>query len=521
MGSSHEPQQETRPPGPHAVLAVLLGVAALAVFLALARTLWPFTVDDTFITLRYARNLAAGSGPTFNPGVPTEGCTTFLWMVLLAASHALGLDALAFAKGLGVLATLALLGATSRLAHELTLFLAPGRRLVPPACAALLLAAFVPTAVHAVSGMETALFAALLTAFFVLATRHLGAPASAGARGLALLSLALGLARPEGNLAALLVLGTTAALLPRAPRLALLRTSALLYVLPGVLYFTWRFAYYGYLLPLPYYVKVWDQVPLAGALTVLAFLGVMAVHFGALVLLGLLRFDRRMLPAFAATAGLLAFFLFPRPTMTYNWRYLFPVTPLLVALAARGLAVATDRLECRPLPTLALLAAPVLALVVATGLLSDAPRVTSAQLAYARGLDRAHVALGRALAPLARRAGPAPLVALSDAGAVPYYSDWRALDLFGLNEPSIALTGSRDPAWVMARHPDVIVLVSTSADRFVPLRWNTYEAPILRACLAGGMARIARFTFEPGGYFLWAMADPGGPAGRALAGARP
>ena len=521
MGSRTERQREAGAAGPDTVLAVLLGVAALAVCLALVRALWPFTVDDTFITLRYARNLAAGAGPTFNPGVPAEGCTTFLWMGLLAVPHALGLDALLCAKGLGVLATFALLGATWRLARELTSFLAPGWRQVPAACAALLLAAFVPTAVHAVSGMETALFAALLTGLFALAARHTGAPSAAGARGLALLSLALGLTRPEGNLAAVLLLGTTAGLLPRAPRRALARASALLYLLPGALYFAWRFAYYGHLLPLPYYVKVWDQTPLAGAPSLLDFLGVMGVHFGVLVALGLLRFERRLLPALAAAAGLLAFFLFPRPLMAYHWRYLFPVAPLIVALAARGLAVATDWLARRPLPALARLAAPALALLVAASLLSDAPRVASERLTYARGLERAHVALGRALAPLARRAGPPPLVALSDAGAVPYYSGWRALDLFGLDEPHIALTDSRDPAWVMAHRPDAVVLVSTSPDRFVPFPWNAYEVPILEACLAGGMARVARYTFQPDGYFLWVMAQPRGPVARALTGATP
>src|SRR5438128_1280326 len=51
-------------------LAVAAGLASLALFAYLAQRVWPFTVDDSFITLRYARNLAAGYGPTFNPGEP-------------------------------------------------------------------------------------------------------------------------------------------------------------------------------------------------------------------------------------------------------------------------------------------------------------------------------------------------------------------------------------------------------------------------------------------------------------------
>jgi hypothetical protein len=220
--------------------------------------------------------------------------------------------------------------------------------------------------------------------------------------------------------------------------------------------------------------------------------------------------------------------------MAYHWRYLYPVVPLIAALAARGLAVSTSWLERRSLPALARAAAPALTLIVAASLLAQAPAAIADRRAYAAGLARAHVALGRALAPLASpaafataRNGSAPArpseggprLALSDAGAVPYYSGWRALDLFGLDEPRIALTGSRDPAWVMAQRPDVLVLVSTRRDEFAPFPWNAYEAPIYRACLERGMVRAALFAFEPSRYFLWVMTDPRGAAAAALAGA--
>src|SRR4051812_35207028 len=60
---------------------LLCGVAA-SVLGAYIVYCWPFTVDDAFITFRYSQNLAAGYGPTFNPGVlpHAEGYTSFLWM---------------------------------------------------------------------------------------------------------------------------------------------------------------------------------------------------------------------------------------------------------------------------------------------------------------------------------------------------------------------------------------------------------------------------------------------------------
>src|SRR5262245_33211087 len=39
-----------------------------------------FTVDDIFISMRFAANLAKGRGPVFNPGERVEGFSTPLWV---------------------------------------------------------------------------------------------------------------------------------------------------------------------------------------------------------------------------------------------------------------------------------------------------------------------------------------------------------------------------------------------------------------------------------------------------------
>src|SRR5262245_7083765 len=54
------------------VAACLLALAAAALLYGVVRT-WPRTVDDAFITFRYAENLAEGAGPVFNPGERVEG----------------------------------------------------------------------------------------------------------------------------------------------------------------------------------------------------------------------------------------------------------------------------------------------------------------------------------------------------------------------------------------------------------------------------------------------------------------
>jgi hypothetical protein len=51
-----------------------------------------FVTDDAYISFVYARNLAEHGELAFNPGLPpVEGYTNFLWTVLLALVHRVGL----------------------------------------------------------------------------------------------------------------------------------------------------------------------------------------------------------------------------------------------------------------------------------------------------------------------------------------------------------------------------------------------------------------------------------------------
>ena len=63
-------------------------LVALIVILALAARLipGPRTIDDAYITFRYARNLLAGNGFVFNPGERVLGTTTPLFTLILAAA---------------------------------------------------------------------------------------------------------------------------------------------------------------------------------------------------------------------------------------------------------------------------------------------------------------------------------------------------------------------------------------------------------------------------------------------------
>src|ERR1700759_4082728 len=110
---------------PVRALLLLAGlVACLRYFLAeLARLKGGlgFPLDDSWIHLQFARNLARGLGLSYNPGHFVTGSTAPLWTALLSVLFLLPGSVVVWTKLLGIALHLAGVEATRRLARELGL----------------------------------------------------------------------------------------------------------------------------------------------------------------------------------------------------------------------------------------------------------------------------------------------------------------------------------------------------------------------------------------------------------------
>jgi hypothetical protein len=505
-----------------AAAVVVSALVAAGVGIGLLLSFWPFTVDDAFITFRYAQNLAAGSGATFNPGwAPVEGYTSFSWMLLLAVPHLLHLDPVVFAKVAGILSTLGhfvptlLLGART---------LGRDRRGVRSAAivgSTQLLGLLPATWIHAISGMETALFACLL-AFFLLAAADLGSRADRRAAWRAgVLGLLVGLTRPEGNLAVVAALAVALVLAPRDRRRTALGWIAFTYALPLAGYLGWRLAYFRMAFPLAFYVKVDGSTGLSGVGEVSHFGRHFLLWLSPLIGAGLPGLRRDLLPALAAATTLIAFFLVPSPIMAYDWRYLFPVVPLLVALATPGLemlagrpprsAAALPRSASAPSRRRVAVVLAVQAVIVGgigVAFLYDVNETIMAKRRYAQALEQGHVGLGRLLSEVAP-GEQQPLLAVADAGAIPYYSRWRTIDTFGLNDAVIARSGRHDPDYVLSQRPDLVILNSKSGFEFRPRM--PFLNDLYSRCLDQGLVQLEVWFARQDEYYLWLLGDPQNP----------
>jgi hypothetical protein len=385
-------------------------------------------LDDGWIHLRLARNLATGGGFGINRGEPVAASTAPLWSVTLAGLLALGIPGLSAVKGLGVACFALTALVTRRLAAAVALTpgLAWGAGLATVGLGRLVWGAL--------SGMEVPLAALCVTASGWAIARD---RAGLGAMGLGLATLA----RPEaGLLVGLHVLGSG------GWREACRRAGlAALVVSPAI---GFNFIVGGRLVSAPAAAKVeggllgraeglGDAWVVAGR-QVSAFLvewgGTLTrdhIALPALLVIGLWASRRGRLRWLAA-----ALLLHPIATALVapyrgpgfqTGRYSSHLLPLAVVMALIGLAHIRTWMPSRRLRgTVGLL------LLVGLGW-----RLPAGAEAYAWGVQNINamqVELGRWVAVHT----PADtLVALNDVGALSYFGERRVIDLMGLATPEV------------------------------------------------------------------------------------
>lgn len=445
------------------VHAALL-LVALGLFVYHAHIYWAWTEDDAFISFRYAQNLAAGNGLVFNPGERVEGYSNLAWVLLAAASLRAGQDPVMVAKIVGI--------ACGALAILLSWMLA--RRLVPQPGPTALVAPFYlaisPVLVqHAASGLETSSFAVLVVSGILLAAAGRGVPLAV-LRVAVLLLLAI--TRPEGPAVAavLLMLGPLARGATRDRR-AWMEAAA--FTLLFGAYFVWRWNYFGAPFPNTFYAKTRGGLHgiIDGAQYTLDFMrdagGPLLVGLAAVPLI-VGRSRPVMVPAFAVLAFYFGFVMISGGDWMFHYRFFAHILPLIAAAIAAGLDVVLSLPrpgKPRTAAVYALVAVVLLATHMSLGNTElRIARIVLPALQRHNYLSQNYEELGRWFAA---NTSPDASIAISDVGAVGYFSQRTIIDMFGLIDPHIGRLRGRmhykaDPGYVLERNPDYIVLVSLS-----------------------------------------------------------
>lgn len=432
----------------YAVIAAVAGAAALMFVNAI------FYVrhysDDAYISLRYARNLADGLGPVWNPGERVEGYTNFLWMAILAGIHKLGMDLVAASLVLAYLSMLATLLLCWKI-WELWAGEAPalGR---PAILAVSLLAIGLNDAVvfWGFSGLETPFAAMLLILAVYLWMRE--------SRGQAIPWSALALSaaamtRPE----MVLVAGVGGAFTAweaydRRDAVAIRRLVLWVVFFAGTYgsYFLWRYTYYGYLFPNTFYAKVGSNADgLSRGIDYLRNFGVSYLFLPLIVGAAALSFEgtklrRDSLHILAVVAVWAAAVAVEGGDAFPHGRFLAPLVPLLYLAGVSGLAALLTRAvpDPRQLATLALL-----------GLALGGLALARASVDNGLDTDRRAMEERRLLGLWLHDNVPSDYtIGVYAAGAVSYYSQLPTLDMLGLTDKVIAHSDVPDFGRGLAGH---------------------------------------------------------------------
>ncbi|MCD6046815.1 MAG: hypothetical protein K0S08_462 [Gammaproteobacteria bacterium] len=485
----------------------LICLPSLLVYLWAVSKLWPYTVDDSYITFRYAQNFATTGIISWNVGqAPIEGYTSFLHMLLMALGFHLNLSPIIYTKVLGITAAVLMLviGGTTVIIQRNAFY---------TICTALFFSFFfaeVDTAVHSISGLETNLF---LLCFFLLLTNFIYLIRKENILNwkklflFGLIALCLSLLRPEGYIFTAIIF---LALLweKRQQYKLIITTLCLAYLLPVLAYQAWHYFYFHQLFPLSFYVKMLqndvykNKSLLPGFPSIVDF--VQDHHY--LILASAIAFilTLRQKKIVALTLFLLAAVIFmmvakTKPIMNFNDRYIYPIWAILLVLPL------TFQLWQQK------------AKIIFCGFLFLCLLLQAHQIRaehrfqnyihgtamYANGLSNAHIQLGKLLAQMPHQ-GKA--IATGDSGAIPFYSGWNDIDVVGLNERTIAttrMTTAEVAQYVVKQAPQYIILVTLKEKEMSqesPARLALYQAAI-----QAGYRHVKTYTFDPSHYYLWVL----------------
>ena len=488
-------------------LCIVVAAALLTLHALFCSSLLGFdAVDDAYISYRYAHNAARGHGLTFNVGERrVEGYTNFLWTVMMIPAFWLRLPVHIVAIALGLawsLGCVALIGSEAR----------DGRWGM--AIAALLIAADGSFALWSVGGLESPLFAFLVLGGVLAYLREMDDPHCVPLSG-AWFALAA-MARPEG----VLVYGLTGVhhcltRLIRERRVAAVQDWRRLglFVLIWGPWFAFRWRYYGYPFPNTFYAKVtlgdsgaqrergmaYLQTFLQLHLAYLTLpLGVLALLSHRQVVAGgdddAWRRGQLLRQSYFAllVVGYSAYIVYVGGDWSVG-RFFVPILPPFYMLVGDGLD-AVRRWIINRAPDLRRVVGVVVGGAVvglAFGLFLNSSLGGEKALFLdrfnARQVGEARVTLGKWLHD---NFAPDTYIAVDAAGQIPFYSDLRTLDLFGLNDLNIAhrrveRMGKGTPGHekmdmnyvIFDARPDYIIIYGTAFDWLAAYGYERVDLP--------------------------------------------
>jgi arabinofuranosyltransferase len=445
----------------------------IPICLALAATgffLYPWwTVDDAWIAYRYGKNLVEAGELNWNPGQdPVEGYTGVFLPLLAAVFIQFGISVVVGVKVFCVLMWgVSLFFLRNILRRTGTSSFSSGVVLIAFSVSPL-------TFMHSLSGLETTVFMmGLLATIDAMLHWHQTGEIKAIYK-LGLWSLFICFVRPEG-----MIIGgaaCTIAFFSRSERqIKHLLLLAFLFAIPFLIYFLWRWNYYGQFLPNTFYAKrASEGFSLESIKMFVRFLGDYWLATVAIVIASRWfpgnetpKAGRKIFVIFSVAVVIPVFcvYLSSHLWMNYGARFFAPFAPLAFPFAGWSI----DRMRegaarghrAQAVSLLLILLATLQAFTYVSRYREDLAFIRD----YQPIVDEELIPLGKLLKS---KMPPGQwLVSYQDAGAIPYYSELPTVDFGHLNDEILhnpRMTQPEKVDYFFSKNPGGVVFTSYSID---------------------------------------------------------
>ncbi len=433
----------------------------------------PFISDDALISLRYAKRLLEGQGLTWTDGRPVEGYSNLLWLLIISAFGAVHVDLIAASRILGFLCMSAII-------FTIVIWYSRSKQFIsnwPAMVVGLLFFSLAtPSAVWTIGGLEQPLYAAALTAsipFLWLAFQ----PDGYNTKYSLIASFILGLmclTRPDGPLfaiAAFFAIVVNRFLSKRNGSWSIIMTLLLFPVIFTIAQLTFRFSYYGEFIPNTALVKISPSFYHFSEGLIYVFRGLKALFpFSvlAIISLGILLSKKKNREQSILLTSLLVFWslyiIFIGGDVFPAFRHFLPVICVFTFAIIEGIKELWKYLNHKKL-----------SFQVAVGLFIGVLFVPFLFLQFThtefkRVREERWEWDGKVIGQVLKEAfsKQRPLLAVTAAGCLPYWSELPCLDMLGLNDYYLPRHKTNmiglgplghelgDTAYVLEQRPDII-----------------------------------------------------------------
>jgi len=446
------------------ILNLSILVLAISIFLMFSIKNIDFTYDDSFITYRYSDNLANGHGFSWNyDGKPEFGFTSYLQTILVAGGIKLGFDAVTFSKIITIFSGTIAIIIVGLIVREFT-----ERKFEYYFLSSLVLGCLPGFGLHAISGMETTLY----IMFFTLSAYSYLVFLRTNKRKHLVIVLTLiiitAFTRYEG---AFLSIGI---MVHQIFNSWILKNSINfkkigIFCIPiifmiGIL--VWNHFYFDEFLPNPFTLKTTTGFSdIVRNVYAISFVLVFMIGHILLILLNFKEIIKNPKSSYFMIQIIISLspFLFISQWGNFEHRYTFQIIPLIISLSIFSFYLMKPKIILAQKHPKFIISIIIILLV--TYNIPTNWDVTDFADGFSNGLEQSHIKIGKILGNYDHLKHNT-IATVVDAGAVPFYSEWRVYD-YTLNDSHYVKHGI-DADYFYQQKPALITLNYQTYQQGIP-----------------------------------------------------